>query len=124
MPQRIIVIDDTPEIVQLYDDLLTDEGYAVVATFAGPPADVSEIEHHHPDLVLMDWLFGREVAGMRILDMLRGYPPTAAIPIIVCTAAHKSLGEAEGHLTECGVRILRKPFDIDDLVAMIRHVLA
>jgi CheY-like chemotaxis protein len=39
MPLRIVVIDDAPAIVQLYEELLSDEGYAVVATFAGPPTD-------------------------------------------------------------------------------------
>lgn len=123
MQPHIIVIDDAPAIVQLYEDLLTDEGYDVVATFAGPPSDPQAIEQHHPDLSIMDWLLGSEGTGMQVLDMLKAYPPTAAVPIIVCTAAQKEIVAAESILTQRGVRMLHKPFAIDDLLAMIRQVL-
>ncbi len=124
MPQRIIVIDDTPEIVGLYEELLTDEGYDVVATFAGPPTEPAVIERHQPDLIIMDWLFGNHRTGMQMLDMLKTYPPTAPLPIIVCSAAERTLREVEGTLTQQGVCMLHKPFAIDDLLAMIQEVLA
>jgi DNA-binding response OmpR family regulator len=123
MPPRIVVIDDAPEIVEFYEELLTDEGYDVIATFTGPPNDPQVIGQHRPDIVILDWLFGREAVGMRILDMLKAYPPTANTPIIVCTAAHQEITEVEGVLKQRGVRVLHKPFAIDDLVAMIRQVL-
>lgn len=119
----IIVIDDAPEIVELYEELLTGEGYTIIATFTGPPNDPDVIGQHKPDLVIMDWLFGREAAGMRLLDMLKTYPPTAAIPVIVCTAALREISEVEGMLTQHDVRLLHKPFAIDDLLALIRQIL-
>ena len=122
MPLRIIVIDDAPAIVQLYEELLTDEGYSVVATFAGPPTDPDEVGQHHPDLIIMDWFFGGEVTGLQTLEMLKAHPPTAAIPIIVCTAAGPTLLEAQGILIQRGVRLLHKPFAIDDLLTMIQQV--
>lgn len=121
MPQRIVVIDNSPAIVELYEDLLTEEGYDVVATFAHPPTDPSAVGDHHPDLIIMDWLFGGEANGLQVLDMLNACPATAAIPIVVCTAALREITEAEGILTQRGVRILHKPFSIDDLLALIRR---
>jgi DNA-binding response OmpR family regulator len=119
----IIVIDDAPEIVEFYEELLTGEGYTVVATFAEPPNNPKVIGQHSPDMVILDWLFGREAAGMRVLDMLKAYPPTAATPIIVCTAALYEISDVEGVLSQRGVRVLHKPFSIDDLLALIRQVL-
>ncbi len=95
MPPRIVVIDDTPEIVELFEELLTDEGYSVVATFAGPPSEPQVIGEHHPNIVIMDWLFGNEAAGMRILNMLKSNPSTAATPVIVCTVAQKAIAQVE-----------------------------
>ena len=124
MPHRIVVIDDTPEIVALYDELLTDEGYVVVGTFAEPPDHPQGIAAAQPDLIIMDWFFGKEAVGMQTLGMLKTYPPTAPIPIIVCTAAGKAVDLVEGLQTHRSLRILHKPFAIDDLLTMIQEVFA
>ena len=114
----------SPEIVARYDELLTDEGYAVIGTFAEPPDHPQGIAAAQPDLIIMDWFFGKEAVGMQTLAMLTTYPPPAPIPVIVCTAAGKALDLVEGLQTHCGVRIRHKPFAIDDLLTMIPQVFA
>ncbi len=122
MPPRIVIIENAPEIVQLYHDLFAQEGYTVVATFAEPVTDPRVIEDHHPDIVIMDWLFGDKGTGLRTLELLTNYPPTADISIIVCTTARQSLAEVEDIFSQHGVRLLHKPFAIDDLLGMIQEV--
>ena len=61
---------------------------------------------------------------METLDLLNRYPPTAALPIIVCTAARREIGAVERLLRQRGVRILHKPFAIDDLLGLIQQVVA
>jgi DNA-binding response OmpR family regulator len=124
MPQRIVVIDDTPYIVQFYEDLLTEEGYDVVGTFASPPDDPHLIEAVHPDVIILDWIFGKEAAGMRVLETLKAHAPTAGIPIIVCTVAQQAIAEVEDILPQRGVRVLHKPFAVDDLLTMIQQAVA
>ncbi len=121
MPPRIVIIENAPEIVQLYHDLFAQEGYTVVATFAEPVTDPRVIEDHHPDIVIMDWLFGDKGTGLRTLELLKAYPATADIPIIICTTL-QTLHEAGFIVAHRGVRLLQKPFAIDDLLAMIREV--
>jgi CheY-like chemotaxis protein len=123
MPQRIVVIDDTESIVDLYDELLTDAGYEVVGTFASPPLAVQPIAEVQPDLIIMDWFFGREGTGMALLELLKLSPSTAAIPVIVCTAGDVALVPDEGILMQHGVRIVHKPFGIDDLLAVVKQVI-
>ncbi|HEY0054545.1 MAG TPA: response regulator [Pedobacter sp.] len=53
MPQRILVIEDDPEIVNFIDYLLTEEGYNVFTSDFGNDL-LSEIENFAPDLVIMD----------------------------------------------------------------------
>jgi hypothetical protein len=48
---------------------------------------------------------------------------TEHIPVIVCSAAVKQLRELEGWLTEKGVGVVFKPFNIDDLILAVRKVL-
>jgi two-component system, OmpR family, response regulator VicR len=123
MPHRIVVIDDVEAIVDLYDELFTDAGYEVVGTFARPPATVRPIAELQPDLIIMDWLFGQEETGMALLELLKLSLSTAAIPVIVCTAAQGTIAADESVLMQRGVRIVHKPFGIDDLLAIVKQVL-
>jgi CheY-like chemotaxis protein len=122
MPARILVIDDTPEILALFQDLLTDEGYAVLLS-ATVPQDVAEVEQLSPDLIILDLLFGTEPAGGHLLHALRGDAATAAIPLIVCTAATAQLHAYDADLHLPGVSIVAKPFDVDDVLRAISTAL-
>jgi len=82
-------------------DLFAQEGYTVVATFAEPVTDPHVIEHNHPDIVIMDWLFGDKGTGLRTLELLTTYPPTADIPIIVCTTLRTLRGRQHFCSTRC-----------------------
>jgi DNA-binding response OmpR family regulator len=124
MSSHIIVIDDTPEIVDLYNDLLCDEGYTVVATFAEPPDTAEEVGQHHPDLVIMDWFLGAQGTGLRTLKMLRCCPTTEHVPVLICTAARQEIMAAQTSIIECKARVLHKPFVLDDLLDMLREMLA
>ena len=81
MPHRILVIDDTQEILDLFRDILEPEGYKVMLakqTFES----VTEIEHVHPDLIVLDLMIGAQKEGWQMLQKLKMYAPTASIPIL------------------------------------------
>jgi DNA-binding response OmpR family regulator len=122
MPARILVIDDTPEILELFQDLLTDEGYEVLLA-ARVMQHVTEVERLRPDLIILDLLFGTEAAGGHLLHALRGHVATAAIPLIVCTAATAQLHAYDADLHLPGVSVVAKPFDVDDVLRTINTAL-
>jgi DNA-binding response OmpR family regulator len=117
----ILVIDDTPEIVDLYEAILTDEGFEVVGSLQ-PIIDPLEIERIKPDLIILDWLFSKEATGKETLTRLLNNPPTASIPIIVCTGA-KLKEDEEDELKERGIMLIYKPFNIQDLLSAVQHSL-
>jgi DNA-binding response OmpR family regulator len=119
MAQRIMVINDTQEILELFDDLLTEEGFEVVLYSFGI-RDLSEVQRVRPDLIILDLVFGGEDVGWQMLQKLKMSRSTAKIPVIVCTAAVKSAQEMEGYLKSKGIGLVLKPFDIDDLLAAVR----
>lgn len=120
---RILVINDTQELLELFRMLLEREGHEVI--LAGMPIlKVREVEDMQPDLIVLDILFGDRTVGWQILQMLKMKHSTATIPIIVCTAALRDVQEQEGHLIAQQVRVLYKPFDIDDLLNMVKQALA
>lgn len=119
---RILVINDTQEILEMFRLLLENEGYDVVLS-GMPILKVKEVEQIKPDLIILDLIFGDQRTGWQILQMLRMQRSTARIPVVVCTAALHEVQEQEGYLVAHGVRVVYKPFDIDDLLTMIEQAL-
>ena len=123
MAARILVVNDTQEILELFRMLLEEEeGYDVVLS-GFPIQQVKEIEHIKPDLIILDLVLGDEKTGMQMLQMLKMQRSTAAIPVLVCTAALQIVREQEGYLVSQGVHVVYKPFDIDDLLTNIEQLL-
>ena len=122
-PLHILVINDTQEILDLFREILEDEGYRV-SLYSYAFKDVKEIESLQPDLVIIDFIIGGEAHGWQMLQKMKMNRDTATIPIIACTAAVQLAKELEGHLTTKNVRIVLKPFDIDDLLGEVKIALA
>ena len=123
MKSRILVVNDTQEILELFRMLLEEEeGYDVVLS-GFPIQQVKEIEHIKPDLIILDLVLGDEKTGMQMLQMLKMQRSTATIPVLVCTAALQIVREQEGYLVSQGVHVVYKPFEIDDLMANVKQLL-
>jgi len=122
MSERVLVVNDTQEILDLFDDILKEEGYeSVLSGF--PMREISDVEAIAPDLIILDLIFGGEKTGWQMLQMLKMKRSTASIPIIVCTAALETVREQEGYLMSQGVHIIYKPFDLDHLVEIIKQAI-
>jgi len=119
---RILVVNDTQDILDLFGRLLEEEGYEAVLS-GSPVQQVSEIERINPDLIILDFIFGGEKFGWQMLQMLKIQQSTAKIPVIVCTVAVDIVREQEGYLTSKGIRVIYKPFDIDELLDSIKQAL-
>lgn len=112
--RKIVVVDDTPEVLELIETVLIDGGYEVVlcqdATLA-----VETIVTERPGLVIVDLRMGG-VGEWEILDQLGMIPETARTPVIVCSGAVERLRDAEPRLHAQGHDSLTKPFNIQDLL--------
>ena len=123
MAARILVVNDTQEILELFRILLEEEeGYDVILS-GFPIQQIKEIEQIKPDLIILDLILGDEKTGMQMLQMFKMQRSTATIPVLVCTAALKIVREQEGYLVSQGVHVVYKPFDIDDLLNNVKQLL-
>lgn len=123
MAARILVVNDTQEILELFRLFLEDEeGYDVVLA-GNPMQQIKDVEHINPDLIILDLVFGDEKTGLQMLQMLKMQRSTATIPVIVCTAALDLVREQEGYLVSQGVHVVYKPFDLDNLRANVKQLL-
>lgn len=119
----VLVINDTQEILELFREILEEEGFEVVLSAFGIK-EVDDIREVNPDLVILDFLVGGEAQGWQLLQKIRMTRDMQELPLIVCTAALQLARELEGHLTAKNVGLVLKPFDIDDLVNEVRRMLS
>lgn len=122
MAPRIMVINDTQEILDLFREILSDEGYEVLL-YSYSIQDMNEIERLNPDLIVLDHVIGGEAVGWQMLQKLKMRRSTADIPVVVCTAAVKAVQEMEGYLKAKGVGLVLKPFDIEELLQAVQQAL-
>ena len=114
----ILAVNDSHEILELFRDILEDEGYDV-RLYSYAFQDLAEIKSLAPDLIILDFMIGGEDHGWQLLQKIKLDRETFEIPVIVCTAALKLVRELEGHLRSKNVGVIVKPFDIDDLVRQV-----
>jgi CheY-like chemotaxis protein len=122
--KTILAVNDDPAILNLFEDLLTEEGYHVILDqFTRSTGDIlGDIRSVQPDLVIMDFIIGGEGTGWQLLQAVRMDRTTRHIPIVVCTGAVHQVEQLATHLSEMNVHVVLKPFDIDHLLEVIASV--
>src|SRR5436853_4787361 len=122
MASSILVVNDDQSILELFHLILENEGYEVKSSFV-VYEDMKDVEQLHPDLIILDVKMGYHAEGLLLLQKLKMYPPTKDIPIIICTAALSEMREQEETLRQKKIPVLYKPFDVDDLLKLVRQFL-
>src|SRR5512142_1959623 len=104
--KTILIVDDEPDICDLLQILLEEEGY-LTHTAVGLPT-LEDLLGLQPDLILLDvMLAGSD--GRAICRQLKSHSRTERIPVILMSAH----GKAEATRAESGAdAFLAKPFDI------------
>ncbi|MDQ3467373.1 MAG: response regulator [Chloroflexota bacterium] len=117
---HVLVVNDTPEILDLFREILEEEGYRVTL-YSYAFRDLDDIKRDRPDLIILDFIIGGEDRGWQLLQKLKMDQATATLPVVVCTAAIRMVRDLEGHLKAKNVAVVLKPFDIDDLVIEVKN---
>jgi CheY-like chemotaxis protein len=113
--KRVLIVNDTQEILELFNDILEEMGFEVVLmSFA--PRELEQIRAARADIIILDFLFGgHELAGWQLLQKIRMDRDLEQTPVIVCSAAVREVMEQQGYLTEQGVLVVLKPFTVAQL---------
>ena len=117
MADKILVVDDEKEIVDLVSLYLKNEGYEVAAFYSGVEA-LAHVKHERFDLAILDIMMP-EVDGLTACRTIREF---SDVPIIMLTARTEDMDKLLGF--EHGADdYLTKPFNILELKARIRALL-
>jgi DNA-binding response OmpR family regulator len=120
MSERILVVDDDPDILQVVKINLELEGYDVETAADGVEA-VDKATSDPPQLILLDIMMPR-MDGLTALRRIRAHGATGNTSIILLTA--RGLPEDRVRGLELGADdYITKPFDVSELVARVMAVL-
>jgi phosphate regulon transcriptional regulator PhoB len=118
--QKILVIDDEPDIVELVTYNLKKEGFAVSSASDGEEA-LNKIKEEDFTLVVLDLMLPG-IQGMELCRIIRNNPRTEKLPIIMLTAKGEEVDRILG--LEIGADdYIAKPFSPRELVARVKAVL-
>ena len=121
MRKKILVADDEVSIADLLAQSLSEEGYEVQKNVQSLRF-YDAVREYQPDLILLDLLMPY-LEGEDELRLMQLSPDTARIPVIVVTAK-PDVARDEQTLRQLGVRhIVRKPFDLNQLIQLVRQTI-
>ena len=117
---RIYVVDDEPDMVELLATVLKAEGHEV-ETYTDGRTALARVLEEPPELLLLD-LMMPDLDGMELLKLLRLDTRGADVPVLVVSAR-------SGHQDQLGTLQLGanayicKPFSPRELVRQVRQLL-
>ena len=112
----ILIVDDEEPVRGFLAWLLTEDGYRVRVAGNGGQA-LESIEKEPPDLVLSDVMMP-VLDGSELCRRLKGRVETKDIPVILMTSGGRKPTDGTG-----ADGFLAKPFDLDDVEALVRRLL-
>jgi len=117
---RILIIDDEPQIVRALELLMQREGFDVRSASDGVEA-LSAIEDVAPDLILLDLMMPR-MDGFELCQKIRSNPAWKNMIIVILTAKGRDI-EREKGMALGADHYVTKPFSTREVVQLIKSVL-
>lgn len=118
---KILIIDDTPAVIDFIKDALLKEGYKVFMAISGEKG-IEIAEEVNPDIVLLDVLMPG-INGYETCTRLKQNPATKEIPIIFMSALTEAVDKIKA-FNAGAIDYLTKPVHKDELLIRIRTHLA
>ncbi|MBE9185869.1 response regulator transcription factor [Microcoleus sp. LEGE 07076] len=121
MSARLLLVDDEPGLREAVQAYLEDSDFSVeVASNARDGWEL--LQQYNPDLVISDIMMP-QVDGYQFLKQVREDPRYKALPVVFLTAKGMTGDRIQGYQAGCDA-YLSKPFDPDELVAIVTNLLA
>ena len=119
--ERLLVVDDEPDIAALVTFHLIKAGYRVSTAANGPDA-IAQTRQEHPVLVVLDLMLPG-MSGYEVLEQLRADDATRDVAVLMLTARKEEQDRIRG-LSLGADDYLTKPFSPQELRARVRVIAA
>jgi len=120
-PQKILYIEDDPEMIDLITLILNRPGVSVKGAHGGREG-LEAIDQEKPDILLLD-LMMPDMDGWEVYQQLKAGSETSDIPVIIITAKTQNIDKVLGlHIAHVDDYIC-KPFRPQELIDSIQRVM-
>ncbi|MDN5698132.1 MAG: response regulator [Rubrobacter sp.] len=115
----IILADSDPSVVSSAE-ALRDAGFKVI--MAGDcQRTIEETLSRRVDLIVLD-VATPQMGGVETCHCLKAMPKTAKVPVVLTASKKDPASKTLASRTHRSVRVLRKPFEPEDLVSLAKQV--
>ncbi len=118
-PPLVLLVEDHPQLREIYADVLRDEGFRVEVAVDGIEGLGKATSVLAPDVVVVD-LHLPKLDGLEVIRRLRAHPGTSRLPIIMFSSDHAA--EDEARRAGCDA-FLMKPSPLATLIEAIQRQL-
>jgi WD40 repeat protein/DNA-binding response OmpR family regulator len=116
----ILIVDDTPENLQVLSNTLSQQGYKIRCVVTGQMG-IRAARSASPDLILLD-IRMPEMDGYEVCELLKSDPQTTDIPVIFLSALDEAFNKVRA-FTIGGADYITKPFQVEEVLARVEHQL-
>jgi DNA-binding NtrC family response regulator len=123
MPRKIpqiLTVDDDSVTCELLCEVFTREGFGATSANSGEAA-LAAVAQQRPDILLSDIRMKTRIDGLSLLEIVRREYPS--VPVVLMTA-FGSIETAVRAVKQGAFDYISKPFNIDELVAIVRRALS
>jgi len=120
MKKKILIADDSPTIVAIIKDILTEAGYDTIEASDGQAA-LEKAKKERPDLIILDLMLPK-IDGYKVCAMLKFDRLYEKIPVIILTARGGESDKEMGEEVKANAYIT-KPFETQALLNNIKTLL-
>ncbi|MFC2091724.1 response regulator transcription factor [Elusimicrobiota bacterium] len=121
MEEKILVIDDSPTMIEILVDLLSSNNYKVVTAMNGHDG-IQEAIRFEPDLIILDVVLP-DINGWEVCKTLRKTKQTRDIPIIMQTGAMVRIEHEIKSFDYGADDYITKPYDTQVLISRIQAII-
>ncbi len=119
--KKILVVDDDPQIVALFKDMLGSDGrYELQTATTGYDAGLMTTDFK-PDLMILDYMLP-DINGNMVCKTVRKNPRLQAMKILIVSGV-VNREEIDGLLTSGADDFIKKPFDLEELMARVESLI-
>jgi two-component system phosphate regulon response regulator PhoB len=120
MTDRVLVVDDEPDLLELVRFHLTQAGFEVETVRDGRQG-LEAIRRRRPSLVVLDWMLP-DLSGTEVCRQVRSDPALRDLPILLLTAKAEEVDRVVGF--ELGADdYVTKPFSPRELALRVQAIL-
>lgn len=119
--KKVLVVDDDPQIVELFKDIFGSDGrYELATATTGYEAGLMTTDFK-PDLMILDYMLP-DINGNMVCKTVRKNPRLQAMKVLIVSGV-VNREEIDDLLTSGADDFIKKPFDLEELMARVESLI-